>query len=486
MSSLLIWPNWEVRWAYDKAYDKAIDIFNEVGIDRRTVTPLESGIYDPSLGATINTDKDIRECSCFCGALNSRLYEGEFCDECGTVCEEKFGADLDIMGWIDLGQFYIIQPGAFEMIKSVIGAKTFEKIINFSMLIGIEGNQILPSQLSIKQTSPFQNIGLMEFKKRFVEILNYYAKLKPNKATKAQLLIKYKARVFSSKIPIYSSLLRPAYASGKKKMFSYDKINAFYMSIINNVKLLKNGSSKRLRVGGPLITLYSIQDALQNAYHCTITSKLSGKKKIIRNTILSARNCFSARAVITSLTGVNSGIDHIVMSYRVFLELYTLEILNCMMRGLGHIAFKNMTIYELLQIIKKAKFAYEVDEILYGIMKYLIENHKQGLWVATIRNPTMDLESLQVFKIVDILKDTKKNVVQVPMSSLDGFTGDYDGDVLAFFSLKELTVVKDFIKGFNPRYLVYDRTGNKFYNTKMSPIKDMNTVMTSFLNPFIK
>lgn len=485
MSSLLIWPNWNVRYAFDKVYGRAVDITNEVGIDRRTVKPIEGGIYSRELGSTIDTDKDVREYSCFCGELHSRLYEGDLCEICNTKCEEQFGADLDKYGWINLYPYFCINPGAYEMIKSVVGPKALERMLDYQINIDLEGDIVRQKDMKkTRSTSYYQNIGIMEFRKNFVEIMSYYMKTKPAKADRAKLLIQYKNRVFVDKIPIYSSLLRPAYASGKKKMFSYDRINSFYMSVINNTKVLLNGNSKRVKTIGIAPMLYAIQSSLQQAYHSTIVTKLSGKPKIIRSALLSTRTSFSSRAVITSLVGKHSGMDHTVIGYRIFLKLYTLEILNCMMRGIGDPGFKNMTIYELLQYLRTVKFAKEVDEKIYMIIEYLINNHKQGLWVIINRNPTMDLGSSQTFKIVHVLKDTKNDVIQVPLTSLSPYTGDFDGDVLNLWCLKTKRVAEAFTKALNPRYLILDPTGeDELFNNDYSIIKDQITAINSFNQP---
>ena len=482
----LIYSNWRVRFAYDKAYGKAFIINNDVGIDKRTVKPIEGGIYSKELGNVVETDKDLREYSCFCGTLNSRLYEGDLCEECNTVCEETFGVDLNKYGWIKLDSYYIINPCAFEMIKSVVGGKNLEKMLKFQVSLGIEGNAIESTNENVKEI-PYQNIGISEFKKKFEEIMNYYAMIKPLKAKRAQILVKYKERVFSTVIPVYSSLLRPAYSSSKKKMFSYDKLNSYLTGILSNAKLLMNGTSKRLKNGGEKLILWSIQDALQSYYHMTITTKLSGKSKCIRNTILSTRTSFSSRAVITSLVDPKyAGMDHIVLNYKQFIEIYTLQIINCMMRGIGDVKFKYMTIYELLTYLKTAKYSDKIDEAIYTICEFLIKNHKQGLWVVLNRNPTMDLGSEQTLKVVHVIKDAKSTVMEVPLTSLSAQTGDFDGDVENVYGLMERRVAEAYIKGFSPRNLLLDRTGDRLINTDFLPIKDSYTIINTFLTPLRK
>lgn len=479
----LIYPSWRVRYYYDKAYGKAFIINNDVGIDKRTVKPNGDGIYSPELGNIVETDKDLRQYSCACGKLNSRLDEGDVCEDCGTVCKETFGADLTKYGWIDLGEHYVIEPSAYEAIKGVIGGKNLEKMIKFQTAIDIEGQQIDIQKVDPKAIN-FQNIGLDNFRKYFTEIMNYYIMTKPLKAEKAKYLLSMKNRIFSNKIPVFSSLLRPAYASSKKRMFSYDKINSQLTSILSNGKLLKNGTSKRLKNGGDKLLMWSIQDALQTYYHMTITSKISGKSRTIRNTILSTRTSFSSRAVITSLTDPKyMGMDHIVVNYKQFIELFTLQILNCMMRGIGNVAFRNMTTFELLAYLKKAKFADEIDEAIYDICIFLIKNHKQGLWVIINRNPTMDLGSQQTMKIVHVIHDINSTVMQIPLTSLSSQIADFDGDVENLYAPMELQIIDAYIRGFSPRYLLLDRTGDDLINGQFLPIKDNYTVANTFLTP---
>ena len=156
-------PNWRVRYAYDKVNGKAFEIVSEVGIDKRTVKPIEGGIYSKELGNIVDTDKSPED-------KNYCLEEKEL--------NEDFGTDLNKYGWIVLNENdYVIVPNAYEMIKSVVGNKNLEKILRYQISIGIEGNAV---KLDSKtRTIPYQNIGMKEFKKKFEEIMNYYGMLKP-------------------------------------------------------------------------------------------------------------------------------------------------------------------------------------------------------------------------------------------------------------------------------------------------------------------
>ena len=306
--SRLSYPDWEAKFKQELSEGKVFVITQEIGIDRRSIEGVEGSIFSQELGGPIDTEKDIREFTCDCGVLNGRFYEGELCQECNTTVQEHMGADLDRFGWLDIAPYHIISPAAYEMLVKVVGNKNLPKILEFQPDIDLEGHCITMSS----EKSPWASIGMFEFKKHFREIIEYYGRLR-GKMTEAHLLLANESAVFSSKIPVMSSFLRPAFASSSKKTLSYERLNAIYMKIAANIKVLKDERSAMASLA-ILSTLYSIQAALQELYGIIVSSKLSGKTKLIRSGILGARLSFSARLVIVSLVGKYSGFDTVEVS----------------------------------------------------------------------------------------------------------------------------------------------------------------------------
>jgi hypothetical protein len=473
--------NWEIRYNYELAHNMQVSIDNDISIDRRSINSVEHGIYTKELGELPDTDKDIREFSCDCGALYGRFYEGETCPDCETIVKERYGVDIRRVGWIDVSPYVIINPNAYEFLVKVIGNKNLQSIINYDIQINLDGFP-MQSIITSKSVSPYSNIGISGLQKRFEEIVTYYANLRGHVAD-AAILLAEKDCIFSSKIPVSSIYLRPTYISTKKRSVSFDKINSYYMKILSSAILLHKSISNKNR-SGAYGTIYSIQQSLQELYDFVIRSKLSGKTKLLRYQVLGTRMNWSSRMVITSLNGRYSGMDNIVMSYKGFLQLYFLEILNCMRRGYGNPLFKNMTVYELLEYLTKVQYSDEVDETIYSIMEMFIEKRGDTLRVLINRNPTLDFGSIQCMKIVHITKDAKNLTAAIPLTSLASLSADYDGDVLNFYSLKEKSVMEAFNTGFNPKNLVIDRTGDKFYNSSFGLIKDQLTNIIELVRPF--
>ena len=184
-----------------------------------------------------------------------------------------------------------------------------------------------------------------------------------------------------------------------------------------------------------------------------------------------------------NLLGKNFGLDHVTISYKAFLELYYLEILNCILRGLANTTkFDKMTAFEVVNYLDDAKYSNNIDEDIYYIMQLMIKTHKDGLWLLLNRNPTMDLGSEQLLRVVDVIKDAEQYVMQVPLTSLSAANGDFDGDILNAYKMLEKKVMLEFRKMFSPRSLCIDRTGDKIFNSQFGIQKDSETALMDFTN----
>lgn len=450
--------DWEDEFDRDKSTGNIIMVTDQE-IVKDGLKPNNDSIFNSRFNVPVETDDKIVSYSCDCGKLIGRYNENETCQECSTIVIERYSNEILKRGWIDLGVYKIIVPSSYMKLKSFMGGKKLDDIIN----IGIENNRP-----DIK--NPFKGIGLVEFERRFEEILNYF-KVFSTKPQLYDVLLKRRNIIFSSKIPVMSPALRPGFISGKSKTVNVHNINSLFVTILTDLNLVKSGK----RIGNKAIEImYKIQNYIikdKSGIYDLCAYKIKGKERLIRRHIIAGRMWYSSRMVVVSETSFDD-IDTVTISYKGFLGLFELEIVNCMMRGYGNPEFSKMTATEAKIYLEKVKYKNKIDPAIYDIMDKLINNRKDdGVYVLVGRNPSFDIGSLQMFKVGRVDNNAKKKVITIPHNSLGEYSGDYDGDVFNVYSPKERCVIDEFKRGFLPSRLIIDRTGG-YYNPKMMPIKD--------------
>ena len=461
---------------------EAVNLFNKEGVKytKKKIVPQEGGIYSSKIGSLIEDNIDVSEysCSTSCRYLVGRVYEGMECPICHQIVKNNYAVSFNKNGWITLGTHKVLQPAAFAKIKDLIGESNLNDIIDFNDNIDLQGNIVIGSSETNKK-HPFMKIGMTEFYKRFDEIISFYGKQK-RKMEDAEFLIKFKNRIWTSKINVLAQELRPAFVNSVEKKFRFDGINSAYSIIINNSSLIAKAeiTDQYMNINKYLFT---IQTELFKLY-CLILQKLDGKKKLPRRKIQGTKVSWSSRMVITALTSSSFHLDGLVISYKAFLELYIYEIMNCLKRGVTTKYFMDKTLYEIAEWLDVEKYSNRVHPAIYSVMKWLIENHKDGMYCLVNRPPTMDLGSLQMLRIVDVLPNAREYHMEVPLTSLIAWNADFDGDTLSVYSIKEKCVADAFNQGFNPKSLIVNKTsGYKVYNSDFGLPKDLMMFLFAFV-----
>ena len=92
--------------------------------------------------------------------------------------------------------------------------------------------------LETEPLSKYSYIGVEEFYKNYEEIIEYFKFKKKNKTSTFDLLIKQKRAVFTSHIPVYSTMLRPQ--SVTSDTFYFGSIDKIINTIYSLSEYLKN------------------------------------------------------------------------------------------------------------------------------------------------------------------------------------------------------------------------------------------------------
>lgn len=110
--------------------------------------------------------------------------------------------------------------------QSALSRKILDDIISNENIITSQGIiRKKDDDIEVKKTSlKYHNIGLAEFKNHFVEIMEFYKTKRKQKADLIDSLIDDRYKVWTSKIPVYSTALRPSATNAENFYFtSVDK-----------------------------------------------------------------------------------------------------------------------------------------------------------------------------------------------------------------------------------------------------------------------
>ena len=427
------------------------------------------GIHSP-LFATDWEDEDAfsERYSCKCKDLKGRVYEGEVCKLCNT--EVRFrDVDLKIFGWIKLRGYYIIQPIFYKMLKSIIGEKHFNEIIEFDKDITRDG--IIVEK---KGKNPFRGIGLIEFRERFDEIMAYYREKKKNKLELIEEVMKEREKVFTSSIPVYSSVLRPV--SFRNETFFFNSIDKKYNSILSLCNSLNSQSSdseskkkKRKKMDVPT-KLSSIQRKV-NELWSLIFSQINQKDGHIKDQILGGRINFSARNVIIPDPTLRA--DEVRLGYLAFLELYKYEII-AHLEKMGNITYNQA--YD-----DWFRATINFDPKIYEIMMYIVKKRKPKILIN--RNPTINYGSLLAMKVIEVKREYEDDyTMSLPIQILKVLNADFDGDILNIISLKTKRLAKEYNRSFNPRTNMFISRNDGLFNDDFNLLKDQLIGLYQFNN----
>lgn len=402
--------NWEKEYEKDMKSGIGFDITNPEGISKDKKKAID-GIYSQLYGGDdVEFISDLY--SCDCKKTKGKFYEGTICPECKT---EVIYRNNDILktGWISIHDYHIISPLYFNILVKTIGSKNLNNIIKYNKEIDKDGN-IITDMEDYDENNPFMNLGMLEFRERFDEVMAYYRKgLKPEKVKYYDFLMANKENIFSKRIPVFSLILRPIIMI--KDTVQYSDINKKFALFISNVDgLNKNQTKVDTKMIKVLPNLYETQMILNEIHNMTI-ALISGKGGHIRNSILGFRVNYSSRCVIVPLIGKYK-INDVILPYLCFLEIYKFEIINLLCK------MDKLTPVEANNRWNQAQRVF--DKKVYLIMKHLIKNTKGGLKVLINRNPSINYGSILCMNVCDVKTDYEDLTLSIPINVLGPLAGD--------------------------------------------------------------
>lgn len=432
--------NFESECMYDCINGKGFLIsdtpFSDVDKSVRNMDGPRSPRYGTTYG---DTNEFMDRYHCKCGKYIGAAFEGEVCSECGTKIEYK---DVDILytGWLNFYPYKIINPLFYQRLQSALSKKNLENIISNENMITSQGIiRKHTDTIEVKKSMlTYHNIGMKEFYDNYEEIMLYYKSKRKQKAELIDSLIRDKDLVWTDKLPVYSTVLRPQGITVESYYFS--PIDKQIHPLTNITLNLKKASAIEV----PLY-LYQAQMRANELWNLNF-SLIDGKHGWTRANVLGGEFNFSGRSVIVLDPTLH--IDEVDISYKAFIVQYRGLILRRIIKD------KGWTITRAANFLS-SKFEY--DDYVYKIMCDVIEEDKPKLILN--RNPTITFGSILLMSIRSVKKDSGDVTLAIPSAILPGLNADFDGDVLNTLAL-EMEEFWELFDGFTPTNMLINRTNS--------------------------
>lgn len=420
----------------------------------------DDSIFSSRFGMTLDDiDPFSNRYKCKCGHLTGKLNNGMTCEYCKT--QVKYISDnFEYTGWICIKEPYaLIHPNLFKSLSVFIGKKVFDNIIKTDVRLNEDGfakeNEEPPSS-----KEPYAGIGILGFKDKVDEILDFYLTKNPNKREYYDDIKNDEDKLFIHSIPVYTTQLRPY--SIKDNCFNFEGNNATYNVLAGLAQKVNKDKMYIRRKDKPTKqVLYAMQMSYMKIY-TDMEKVLSQKKGYIRS-LIGGRYNFCIRNVIIQDPSLE--IDQIRLPYASMVEIMRQRLIN--------ILCKTHMPSEAYKIWDRARNIF--DENIYNLMVSIIESEYFG--VILNRNPSIEMGSIVQMRVVGI---NKHYSCSVPLSILKGLNADFDGDTLNIMYIINQEFLKSLMRVFNPKYAKQISNNDGMFDMSVSHQTDTMVCLNSF------
>lgn len=406
--------------------------------------------------------------SCDCGYLIGKSHESSLCPYCKTSVR-LVDIDLEKFAYIKIKDYHIIHPALYLYLDNIMGEKNKQSILMNILKppkfvdTDESGNPLLDEEVEVDKDQPFKNIGMIEFKRRFDEILDFYAnknKRNTNMEGNVAFVKANKDKLFFQYIPVFSSALRFSMVQGEINFVNgADKI---YNMIFSSVSRMNN-TYDTLSVDKKLPY---IQKKVNELYE-KMFNLINKKEGFIKSGVLAGRMNYTSRNVIISNPDLAA--DEIILSYISFLEMYKFEIIQQLA--------STQNISESQAYAEWYMGCIKYSEKIYKIIKRMIA---QDLSYCLInRPPSIDFGSILQVKVVDVTRNIDDYTMAISLMDLPGFNADFDGDNLTITKLSSKDQIRATRK-YNARLYFMISHDHGMLHENMLPVKDLAIGISHF------
>lgn len=375
---------------YDFLNGKGIRIDSAEAYDQKK-RKLWNGLQSEFFGTDFGDEYAFQErYTCRCGHYKSKHNRGKICEYCGTVVDYE-EPDVTKTGWIILDyNRKLISPIFAMKLSAALGKIEGKPILDMILKSPYRSrreaeemdlSELREKELKLLKAHPFIGKGMTWLVENLDEVLDYYAKKKPNKQAAFNELKENRSIIFTSGIPVFSSILRIELPGAKNEKLFKMKVNTYFQSIIqstNKVNSYTLEDSQNEKTATQIdILLASAQHEVEELFEA-IFKIMDGKHGVIQSKVIGGRYDWCSRNIITPNSG-DLRADEVEMPYIAMLELFRYEICNnyCKLMGV------NMA--KANQVWKQAKVAF--NPTMYAIMENLVTKERPFIRILLNRNP---------------------------------------------------------------------------------------------------
>lgn len=438
----------------------------------------ENSIFSSKFGC-LDGDDDmfVDRYRCECGAKRGRINHNTECQICHTLVK-YVDDDFEYFGWICLkDKYFIIHPNLYKCIDELLGGRGTrllsiiegdeEKDENgFTKVPDDKKNELYVKKSQKYKDEPYYQIGMIKFKEKFDEIMQYYVNKFPTKRKYYDHIMQYRDCVFAHSIPVYTALLRPTRKEGDNLIF--EATNAIYNMM---AKLVGQANSDSIELMNKIkmkkLTLYQIQMKYMELYK-EIENILSQKKGIVRN-LIGGRYNFTSRSIIVSDPMLR--IDQIKLSYHLLVKVMQQTIINILKKSY------NISMSKAYDWWFNATL--NIDPRVEDIINNLIKATPNGIPFIINRNPSINYGSLLQMYCIGITHDY---TMKIPLQILPPLAADFDGDCLNIWYLINKEYIARCERSFNPRNAMYISNNDGMFNNNLNHARDLLINMNSFIH----
>lgn len=404
---------------HDQVFDRLTEqpvIANDYDISRpQELTALQHHVYQHYRKDTIDEGA-----SCYCEKHTGTFKVGYVCEDCNTPVMSTTDQPLTSKLWIRApkGVKALINPQVWLILSNALTLSDFNVLewltnTSYSHKSGRSFSQDTRKRFQRLQETGIKR-GLNNFITHFDSIIstlfekNIINTTKVNKDDLWDFLQTYRNCIFSEYIPIPS---RRTFVVESNVSGTYlDEVIGQAMDAVLTIAGVQSADVFLDETTTQNRTVKAIRQ-LGGYYAQNTKDNLQPKPGVWRRHVLGTRSPWSARGVITSLSGPHRT-EELHLPWGMAVQLLKYHLLNKL------IARENMTPSEGVRFLNEYTLAYH--PLLDSLFQELVMETKDSRGIAVLfnRNPTLQRGSIQRFFVTKIKTDPRINTISMPTGAL--------------------------------------------------------------------